>query len=691
MLKTLLNNSIFSISIMTVFFHQLGAELKTDVLIDFEEPQIIPQTAYRPSLTTRNFVVTTKVISDFTSVFISSSDRFNLPSNDGNYLRCITANEGITISHESGNLFQVLSFDLSEYSQTYPDTPITVECIGIREDGVEVRHNITTDGINDGYNGENQDFQKFQLPSEFDRLKKFEIMNPPFNVDNLTLSYYGEASPKEVNPIKPVYYDLDWNFSEFDNLAETGIGNQITSINFGNATVRESYGLMNEQPVELSRLDDPNSRYGQIEFALQKEQKFYSVEFELYRTDTEEFSVFFDTNNGFFKVILTDTLSLYLTHPQEGNLKDVHINGFQIGSDQIYRIRIEYDINNSWYRFYVDKTLVSEGPGLMGVTDVKDIRFSYHDIEGNGGAAIDNVRITGKPGSTEPAFVGGAMFNPENNHSYYLLEQSDWLSARNVALKFGADLAVIETESEKEWINSVIGTYIQNTDAVWVGLVKTVDDWKWINNGSPIDFSFTEIPLRESSSNDSIFHSAVVGEFNAESSQLNFSEKGIEETHYALIESPVSLPHPFPSLIQIKHKTAFAIESEVGEFIGNGRSHFHTSKNSAFLINLNSDNSISLSITSEKIQWLLQFGGKNQELLQKGIYLDALQNPEDIQKNPKLIVINNLRSSQTVIGSFEIKEITYDHDIITSFWVVFRLKADQSLNELAGELKYNAL
>lgn len=296
--------------LMITAVHHLDAEVKTDVRLDFEESDIISK-SYRPTLTLNNFTITTKALlenkTDFSSVYIGNGDHFHSLTNGGHYLRCLSADGGFSIHHEKGYLFQILSIDLAELASSYYEEPITIECVGFLEDGTQIRHSLTTDGINDE-DGPKQDFQTFLLPSNFDRLMAFEILSNTFYLDNIELTVYGEPYIKKSSPIPPVYFDVNWDFSEDNKWAETGLGNQITSVNFGLAYVRESYGLLKDRPIELARLNSPNSRYGQVQFDLQRGDDVYAVDFDMYRSDLEEFSVFFNTDAGFFKAILTESL-----------------------------------------------------------------------------------------------------------------------------------------------------------------------------------------------------------------------------------------------------------------------------------------------------------------------------------------------------------------------------------------------
>ena len=104
------------------------------------------------------------------------------PENGGAYLQLLFGNSFEMFS-DSGQLFNLLSIDLAEYSTVF-DFPATVGFRGIRPDGSIVETRFFTDGIIDG-TGPQRDFENFLFPGSFSGLQRVMATNVLFSMDNI--------------------------------------------------------------------------------------------------------------------------------------------------------------------------------------------------------------------------------------------------------------------------------------------------------------------------------------------------------------------------------------------------------------------------------------------------------------------------------------------------------------------------
>ena len=115
---------------------------------------------------------------------IGSSPDSRRPDNGSAYLQALLG-DSLVFSFSNGDLFDLLSVDLAEYSTVVPDAA-TVRFIGYRPDGSTVTRNLTTDGIIDG-TGPLPDFQTFAFTG-FTGLSRVEVPGFAWSLDNLRVT-----------------------------------------------------------------------------------------------------------------------------------------------------------------------------------------------------------------------------------------------------------------------------------------------------------------------------------------------------------------------------------------------------------------------------------------------------------------------------------------------------------------------
>ena len=118
---------------------------------------------------------------------IGSSPDSRRPDNGSAYLQALLG-DSLVFSFSKGDLFDLLSVDLAEYSTVVPDAA-TVRFIGYRPDGSTVTRNLTTDGIIDG-TGPLADFQTFAFTgfTGFTGLSRVEVPGFGWSLDNLRVT-----------------------------------------------------------------------------------------------------------------------------------------------------------------------------------------------------------------------------------------------------------------------------------------------------------------------------------------------------------------------------------------------------------------------------------------------------------------------------------------------------------------------
>ncbi|MEI6082473.1 MAG: lectin-like protein [Verrucomicrobiota bacterium] len=95
-------------------------------------------------------------------------------------------------------------------------------------------------------------------------------------------------------------------------------------------------------------------------------------------------------------------------------------------------------------------------------------------------------------GSASAQLVGvlsSGIVNPDNGHTFYLLENSDWTDAEAQAVLMGGHLATITNSAENQWVFNTFSNY-QGTDRfLWLGLncIAQQGTWVW-SSGSPINY-----------------------------------------------------------------------------------------------------------------------------------------------------------------------------------------------------------
>lgn len=76
--------------------------------------------------------------------------------------------------------------------------------------------------------------------------------------------------------------------------------------------------------------------------------------------------------------------------------------------------------------------------------------------------------------------IVGPIVNPNNGHSYYLLDKDSWPSLEGIAISLGGHLATIRNSEENYWIYGQFINYKDTQNDLWIGLNDIQKDGKYI-------------------------------------------------------------------------------------------------------------------------------------------------------------------------------------------------------------------
>lgn len=337
------------------------------------DPQFVKAGSYRPEVAVQNFVVTTGSVltSYFSSVYIQNAYNSGYPENGGNYLRCLSSDQSVIVRHRDRIPFTVESIDLSEYSSVYPQRK-SITITGTKAGGGTVTKQVLTDGVFDG-TGPLADFQTFALGPDFTNLIELRASSPPFMADNIVVRLEGQETPQPPDPELPVLYDVTWSGSPHvpGNLTAVGGPYAPTTLPFGTAIVRESFGPLLDRPIELIGEPESSSHYSQVVFDLGRGATRYEMDFDICQTSYDSLAIFLDGLQSFVRMDVEALLT-------GGGVK---------------HFSIVCDLVAQRYELKVDGVLRRSGSALG--TDLGSIRLSLSDSQVNGGTAIDNFVIRG--------------------------------------------------------------------------------------------------------------------------------------------------------------------------------------------------------------------------------------------------------------------------------------------------------
>ena len=137
--------------------------------------------------------------------------------------------------------------------------------------------------------------------------------------------------------------------------------------------------------------------------------------------------------------------------------------------------------------------------------------------------------------------------------------------------------------------------------------------------------------------------------------------------------------------------TGLVMDSPQGDYIGQGLNYYYTPSNGTFAASKNFSNGVSISFNGSGHNWNLDFAAPGKVLLTPGVYDGAVRFPFQGSNQPGLSVSGDGRGSNTLTGSFTVKEIVYGaNNTIVAFDATFSQRSEGFGPPLTGEVLFNA-
>ena len=174
----------------------------------------------------------------------------------------------------------------------------------------------------------------------------------------------------------------------------------------------------------------------------------------------------------------------YLHFEGETNFATYLANHPNSVGDGISNVEVTTDGGTTWNVLWTDTSQTSGdtyGPTLnlgayVGMTNVQ-IAFYFYGTYAQEWW-IDDVIV-----DDTPVPVLASVTNPNNGHPYFLLGQSDFETAQDMAISLGGSLTSIDSAAENNWIKNEFGNFGGSQRNLLIGLndVAVEDTFTWIS------------------------------------------------------------------------------------------------------------------------------------------------------------------------------------------------------------------
>ena len=148
-----------------------------------------------------------------------------------------------------------------------------------------------------------------------------------------------------------------------------------------------------------------------------------------------------------------------------------------------------------------------------------------------------------------------------------------------------------------------------------------------------------------------------------------------------------------PSLV-FAQETSLFMDSEPGDFIGQGQQWYYNPDSAEFTITPNyGTNGVRVNLQTADPSWgwwTLHFNAPEGDDLVVGNYVNAARYPFNGPYYPGLSVSGMGRGCNTLTGSFVVHEITFgSNNTVESFWATFEQHCEGGPAALTGEIRIN--
>ena len=83
------------------------------------------------------------------------------------------------------------------------------------------------------------------------------------------------------------------------------------------------------------------------------------------------------------------------------------------------------------------------------------------------------ILLFGSVAHAGPKIIAGPITNPNNGHSYLLLDSATWKESEAKAVVLGGHLATVRNQAEEDWIVHRFGNHSNQQRLLWIGLSDT--------------------------------------------------------------------------------------------------------------------------------------------------------------------------------------------------------------------------
>ncbi|MCP4492203.1 MAG: hypothetical protein GY820_33575 [Gammaproteobacteria bacterium] len=150
------------------------------------------------------------------------------------------------------------------------------------------------------------------------------------------------------------------------------------------------------------------------------------------------------------------------------------------------------------------------------------------------------------------------------------------------------------------------------------------------------------------------------------------------------------------SASQVDADTTIELVSDPGDYIGQGQSYSYDDNNASITYSRNYDNGITVSINNlpgdPSLLWTFNLAAPGNAEIQPGVYEGAERFPFQGIENPGLSFTGNGRGCNTLEGSFEVYDVTYDGGgDVTALSVSFEQHCGGNVPALRGTIVFNTV
>lgn len=238
---------------------------------------------------------------------------------------------------------------------------------------------------------------------------------------------------------------------------------------------------------------------------------------------------------------------------------------------------------------------------------------------------------------------------------------------------------------------SAAGVLTNNTDVD--GDPLTANTMSYPSHGSltlNANGSFLYTPAAGYFGTDSFTYQANDGILNSNTATVSITVNHVNHPPVAVNDS-YSLFANQPLTVSIPASvTSLVMQSQAGDYIGQGQNYSYTSATGTFTANSNADHYVAVNYGDSQNNWGLGFQAPGGAYLVPGTYVNATRYPFELSTVPGLSVSGDGRGSNTLTGQFTVLQAIYGpNNQILQFDATFVQHNEGETPTLTGEVKYN--